>query len=167
MHRHEIPPRSVPRADSRYLEVLTQTVFQAGFSWQVVRAKWPAFRRAFREFDVAAVARFGLRDIDRMMQDRDLVRNRRKLEAAVENARILAELQREHGSVRRWVRSLRLLSYAEKVAVLSRTFRFLGPTGVFFFLWCVGEDVPRWEERVPKGESRPPGPTRRRSAGAR
>ncbi len=161
MPRHEIPPRAIPRNDNRYFEVLTQAVFQAGFSWAVVRAKWPNFRKAFRNFDVAAVARFGGRDLARLLADPGLVRNRKKLEAALENARVLRDLQRQHGSVKRWVRSLRPLPYAERVEALSREFRFLGPTGVYFFLWCVGEDVPRWEERAPKAQAELPSPTRR------
>ncbi len=139
----------MPRSDRRYFELLTQAVFQAGFSWQVVRAKWPSIRRAFRGFDIDAVARFTVRDTARILSDPGIVRNRHKVAATVENARILRALARRHGSVRAYVASLRSLSYGEKVGILSRTFRFLGPTGVYVFLWCAGEDVPRWEERVP------------------
>lgn len=150
MYRYVIPPRSVPRTDDRYLEVLAQAVFQAGFSWEVVRRKWPATRRAFRQFRIRAVARFGWRDVQRLLQDPGVVRNRRKIQAVIENARILQQIQREHGSVRRWVQGvLRPKPYAEKVRILTRTFRYVGPTGVFHFLWCVGESVPAWEERDP------------------
>lgn len=149
MYRYVIPPRSAPRTDRRYLEILSQAVFQAGFSWEVVRAKWPDIRRAFRHFEVGAVARFTPRDVRRMLDDPALVRNRRKIEATIENARVLRALARRHGSARAYFASLRPLPYAEKVRTLSRTFRFLGPTGVYFLLWCAGEDVPRWKERVP------------------
>ncbi|MDR5684231.1 MAG: DNA-3-methyladenine glycosylase I [Armatimonadota bacterium] len=148
MYRYVIPPRAVPRADDRYFEVLSQSVFQAGFSWEVVRRKWPAMRRAFAGFDVDAVARFRTRDVERLMRNAAVVRNRRKIEAVIENARILQEIRREHGSVRRYIRTLPR-SYAQRVQILSRTFRFLGPTGVFHFLWCVGEPVPSWRDRDP------------------
>jgi DNA-3-methyladenine glycosylase I len=149
MYRYIIPPRAVPRSDRRYMEILAQAVFQAGFSWEVVRSKWPGVRRAFRNFDLDAVARLGPGDAARILSDPGVVRNRRKVAATIENARILRALARRHGSVRAYVASLRPLPYGEKVGVLSRTFRFLGPTGVYFFLWCAGEDVPEWEERVP------------------
>lgn len=149
MYRYVIPPRAVPRSDRRYCEVLAQAVFQAGFSWQVVRAKWPDFCRAFRNFEIEKVATFTPRDVERILSDPGVVRNRQKVAATIENARVLRGLARRHGSVRRYVATLRPLSYADKVQVLSRTFRFLGPTGVYFFLWCVGEDVPEWEDRVP------------------
>jgi DNA-3-methyladenine glycosylase I len=148
MYKHVIPPRAVPRNDDRYFEVLSQSVFQAGFSWEVVRRKWPAIRRAFARFDIDAVARLRLRDVERLMRNAEIIRNRRKVEAVIENARILQEIRREHGSAKRYIRSLPK-PYAQRVMILSRTFRFLGPTGVFHFLWCVGEEVPSWHDRDP------------------
>ncbi|GBD29867.1 DNA-3-methyladenine glycosylase 1 [bacterium HR32] len=150
-HGYVIPHRAVPRTDDRYLEVLAQSVFQAGFSWEVVRRKWPTTRRAFRNFRIDAVARFGWHDVQRLLADPGVVRNRRKLQAVIENARVLQEIRRQHGSVRSYVQGyLRPKPYAEKVRILSRTFRFLGPTGIFHFLWCVGEQVPAWEHRDPR-----------------
>lgn len=153
MHRYVIPPRAVPRNDDRYFEVLSQSVFQAGFRWEVVRQKWPAIRRAFANFGIDAVAGLRLRDVERLMRNSQIVRNRRKIEAVIENARILQEIRREHGSVKRYIRSLPK-SYAQRVRILSRTFRFLGPTGVFHFLWCVGEEVPSWHDRDPSRQRR-------------
>ncbi|MEJ2148285.1 MAG: DNA-3-methyladenine glycosylase I, partial [Chloroflexota bacterium] len=79
-----IPPRKKPADDDGYFEVLTQAVFQAGFSWQVVRDKWANFRRAFDDFDFEAVARYDTRDIDRLVADAGIVRNARKIEATIE-----------------------------------------------------------------------------------
>jgi DNA-3-methyladenine glycosylase I len=155
---HAIPPRAVPKTDETYFEVLTQAVFQAGFSWEVVRTKWPHVRKAFKAFNIPAVARFDIRDVDRLLKDPGLVRNRKKIQATIENARTLQALVREQGSVKQYAKSLRKYSYAQKVRELSSRFRYLGPTGVFFFLWCVGEDVPRWQERDP---DRPPTPRER------
>lgn len=66
--------------------------FQSGLSWQTILAKRPAFRAAFRGFDPAAVARFGEGDIERLMADPGIVRNRRKIEAAITNARATVAL---------------------------------------------------------------------------
>lgn len=167
MRQHEIPPRAVPQRDDTYLEILTQAVFQAGFSWQVVRAKWPHFRQVFKGFRIVAVARFTPRDVERLVKDPGLIRNARKIRATVDNARMLAALAREHGSVKAYIKSLRRLPYRERVRGLSRRFAFLGPTGVYFFLWSVGEEVPRWQDRDPDrpglSEERPSVVKKRRS----
>lgn len=144
---HETPPRQVPASDSGYLEVLTRSIFQAGFSWEVIRQKWPGFRRAFDGFDVDTVAGYGARDIGRLLADPGIVRNGRKIEATIQNARILQHLIAEYGSVHSYLRSLDGFSYAQRRRELTRRFHHLGPTGAFVFLYTVGEEVPAWEQR--------------------
>ena len=143
----EIPPRVTPAGDDGYLEQMTKAIFQAGFSWQVIRDKWPNFRRAFDGFDVATVAGYAEPDIERLASDPGIVRNRRKIEATVYNARGMWGLIQEHGSFPAYLRSLDGLDYAGRRKELSDRFKNLGPTGVFTFLWCVDEPVPRWEDR--------------------
>jgi DNA-3-methyladenine glycosylase I len=145
---YEIPERQVPADDNGYLEQMTKAIFQAGFSWRVIRAKWPSFLRAFDGFDIDQVADYDVPDRERLLNDASIVRNARKIEATIENARILRRLIAEHGSVWAYLRSLDGLAYPQKRKRLTRTFQHLGPTGVFVFLWCVDEDVPAWEERL-------------------
>lgn len=144
---YEIPPRRIPGSDSGYLEILTKAIFQAGFSWGVIRDKWPNFCRAFDGFDVETVANYGARDVDRLLSDPGIVRNGRKVEATIQNARIMRGLIAEYGSIYNYLRSLDGLSYAERRRRLTRRFHHLGPTGAFVFLYTVGEDVPDWEQR--------------------
>ena len=144
---HEAPPRQKPTDDDGYLAVLTQAVFQAGFSWQVVRDKWPNFRRAFDEFSIDRVARYDDRDLDRLLADEGIVRNGRKIQATIDNARTLRDLVAQHGSFHAYLRSLDGQPYSQRSKALSQQFKWLGKTGVYFFLWSVGEDVPAWEER--------------------
>ena len=144
---HEIPPRNKPSDDSGYLEELTKSVFQAGFSWRVIRDKWPGFQRAFDGFDVATVAGYGEPDVERLTNDREIVRNRRKIEATIQNARVIWDVGREYGSFHAFLRSLDHLDYADRRRELAHRFRNLGATGVFTFLWCVDEPVPAWEDR--------------------
>src|SRR5437660_12127529 len=75
--------------ESALFEALTLGVFQAGLSWSIVFGKREAFRRAFHGFDVARVAAMTERDIDRLLQDHSIIRNRAKLTATVENARAM------------------------------------------------------------------------------
>jgi DNA-3-methyladenine glycosylase I len=144
---YEIPPRKRPPDDNGYFEQLTQAVFQAGFSWRVIRDKWPNFRKAFDHFDIVTVAGYAEPDVSRLVSDKGIVRNRRKIAATVQNARMMWDLIQEHGSFYAYLRSLDGLDYAGRRKELSDRFRNLGPTGVFTFLWCVDEEVPSWEDR--------------------
>jgi len=144
---HEIPPRAKPDDDNGYLEQLTKAIFQSGFSWAVIRDKWPDFLRAFDAFSVNAVADYDDGSLERLLNDPGIVRNGRKVVATIQNARTIQRLAREHGSFHNYLRTLDGLPYAEKRRTLTRQFKNLGPTGVFVFLWCVDEPVPSWEER--------------------
>ena len=90
--------------ESGLFEALTLGVFQIGLSWSIVFGKRDAFRKAFRSFDVAKVAAMTERDVDRLVQDASIIRNRGKIQATVENARAmtsaspsLAELAKSMG----------------------------------------------------------------------
>ena len=147
MRDYIIPPRKRPKDDDGYFEILCQSVFQAGFSWEVVRAKWPNFGRAFYNFKVDKVAKMKLRDVERLLKDPTIIRNTAKIIAVIENARMFQNLRKEHGSFKKFLQSIRKLSYAKRRVILAKTFRWVGPTGAFHFCWCVGEDVPEWEDR--------------------
>jgi DNA-3-methyladenine glycosylase I len=144
---YEIPPRERPANDNGYLEEMTRSIFQAGFSWRVIRDKWPNFQKAFDGFDIATVAGYGEPDVERLVADSGIVRNRRKIQATIHNARVMLDLIREHGSFHAFLRSLDRLDYVGRRKKLGKSFKNLGPTGVFTFLWCVDEEVPAWEDR--------------------
>jgi 3-methyladenine DNA glycosylase Tag len=134
------PKRSRPRDLSGYLEAITRSVFQAGISWRVVDAKWDGIRAAFHGFDPSAVAGLEPADIDALMADSRVIRNRAKLEATVDNAQTLLELDAEHHGFRRYLHSQG--DFDSTVADLKRQFRFIGDTGAYLFLHSVGEPVP-------------------------
>src|SRR5712692_7733162 len=91
------PMRIEPRRLGDYLEVMTKAVFQSGISWKVVDAKWPGFREVFGDFDPERLADLSPDDVDRIAQDRRVIRNRRKIEATVQNAATMLALDREFG----------------------------------------------------------------------
>lgn len=140
------PTRIEPARLADYLEVMTKAAFQAGISWNVIEAKWPGFLDAFAGFDPETVAAFTPADVERLMGDARIVRNRRKIEATIHNAGEMLVLAREHGDFRAWLRGH--ASFAATVADLRKDFRFLGETGAYFFLYSVGEEVPPHEEWV-------------------
>ncbi len=147
MHDVMIPPRKVPESDDGYLEEMTKAIFQSGFSWKVVDQKWPNFQEAFEGFSVERVAEFDDRDVDRLLQDEGIVRNGRKIEATIRNAREIRGLQEEYGSFQDYLRSLEGVGYRGVSDALQSRFSHLGRTGAYAFLWSVGEDVPDWEDR--------------------
>lgn len=138
------PDKIKPKVLGDYLEVMTKAVFQAGMSWRVIEAKWDGFREAFEGFDADKVARFTPDDVDRLAQDTRIVRNRRKIQATVDNAVEMVELDREYKGFRNFLRSHD--SFEETVADLKGHFGFLGDTGSYYFLHVVGEKVPSHEE---------------------
>jgi DNA-3-methyladenine glycosylase I len=139
--------------ESALFEALTLGVFQVGLSWAIVFAKREAFRKAFRRFDVAKVAKMTARDVDRLVDDASIIRNRAKIQATVDNARAmmsasptLVALAKSHEVTRRRgaPRSLADLPTstpdAEAFAkqLKSQGYRFVGPTSVYAFMQNVG-----------------------------
>ena len=140
----ESQEKSDPGSLGDYLEVMSKSVFQAGISWRVIEAKWPEIRQAFQGFEPAVVAGLTENDLDDLTNDRRVIRNRRKLEAIVENARRMIDLADHHEGFRSYLRSHG--GFEKTVADLRKQFRFLGDTGAYHFLWVVNEDVPSYEE---------------------
>lgn len=89
--------------DRRLFEFLVLEGAQAGLSWMTILRKREAYRRAFRGFDPAGVARFRATDVERLLRDDGIVRNRRKIESAIANARVVGQLEREMGSFDRYL----------------------------------------------------------------
>jgi 3-methyladenine DNA glycosylase Tag len=152
------PPRHRPKDLAGYLEALSRPVFQAGISWRVVDAKWDGIRHAFNEFDPKKVSRFGPDRVDKLLADEAVIRSRPKIEAVIDNAQTLLELDSEHQGFRRYLKA-----HDDTAALakdLQRQFRFIGPSGAYMFLYMVGEPVPA-HEQWPAGRSRRPSRARR------
>ena len=145
----------MPVRDERGMfERLSLEAFQSGLSWVTILRKRPAFRAGFDEFDPDAVAAYGEADVERLMADAGIVRNRRKIEATVINARATVAL-REDGGLVDLVWSFRPAatpaptSYAEvpttspesvalSKALRKKGFTFVGPTTMFALMEAVG-----------------------------
>jgi 3-methyladenine DNA glycosylase Tag len=138
------PQQIDPESLDNYLEVMSKAVFQSGMSWKVVEAKWPSIREAFHDFDVRWVANLHERDLELLAHDKRVIRNARKLTAVVHNARQVIDLDKEHGSFQAYLRSHG--DFDATLKALRADFKFLGPSGVYFFLYVVGEPVPPHEE---------------------
>jgi DNA-3-methyladenine glycosylase I len=145
----------VPVRDSRLLwEMLMLEGFQAGLAWIIVLRKRPAFRKAFAGFDPAKVARFGKREVGRLMADEGIIRARAKIDATIRGAQVYGEMT-EHGErfadfcwsftdgkvVRgngRTVPTSSPLSERMSKEMKRRGFKFVGPTIVYAWAQAVG-----------------------------
>ena len=145
--------------DVRLYEKLTLEGFQAGLSWLTILRKRESFRRAFAGFDFRRIARFGPRDVDRLLGDASIVRHRGKIESAINNAQRAEELVDEAGSLaafvwrfeppassrpRRMTRTvLGELAQTDESRALAKELRrrgwtFVGPTTVYAFMQAMG-----------------------------
>lgn len=158
MLAHHDDEWGVPSHDDRHLfELLTLEGAQAGLSWATILRKRDGYRRAFAGFDLERVARFGPKDVERLLADPGIVRNRLKVESAVVNAGRVLEVQGELGSfdaylwdfvggeplVGRWRTVSEIPAETELSRALSkdlkkRGFRFVGPTVCYAFMQSVG-----------------------------
>lgn len=140
----EAPKQIKPKRLGDYLEVMSKSVFQTGISWKVVENKWPGICEAFKNFDAPQVASLTEKEIADLTQDARIIRNRRKIEGIVHNARRLIELEEEHGGFRNYLRSF--ADFDALVKDMRKQFKFLGDTGSYVFLYVVGEQVPPHED---------------------
>ena len=139
------PPEQIkPTSLDDYLEVMSKAVFQSGMSWRVVDAKWDGTRDAFHDFDVAKVAAFDEKDLDELTKDTRVIRNYRKLAAIVSNAQKMIDLDNEYGGFQKYLRSQG--DFDATLNTLRKDFKFMGPTGIYYFLYVVGEQVPPHDE---------------------
>ncbi len=126
------------RSDAALLERLALEINQAGLSWLTILKKREAFVRAFAGFEPEKVARFGRRESQRLMRDADIVRNRLKIAAVIENARRVLKLRATHGSFAKWLDAHHPRSRERWRRLFKETFVFTGGEIVNAFLESTG-----------------------------
>ena len=124
--------------DRKMFEMLTLEGFQAGLSWITILRKRDNFRKAFKNFNVRKVARFGKADVARLMRDEGIIRNRLKVDAAIENARRLVQIRASHGSFAAWLDDHHPLAKPEWVKLFKKSFAFTGGEITGEFLLSTG-----------------------------
>jgi len=142
--------------DPALFEKLVLEGFQAGLSWLTILRKRENFRRAFARFDAERIARFSKRDVERLMQDEGIIRNRAKIEATIDNAKAYARLS-ERTSLKKFlwgfldkgpvqnrhkassdIPAETETSQASSKALKAEGFRFVGPTTIYAFMQSAG-----------------------------
>jgi DNA-3-methyladenine glycosylase I len=111
---------------------------QAGLSWETILKKEAGFRKAYSRFQIKKIAAYTDADRKRLLNDAGIIRNRLKIDAAIENAKAIVQLQREYGSFEKWLESHHPKTKAEWVKLFRQTFRFTGGEIVNEFLMSIG-----------------------------
>ena len=111
---------------------------QAGLSWSTILNKQESFRKAYNNFSIKKVAAYKDKDFERLMNDAGIIRNRLKINAAIENAKTLLSIQKEHGSFKKWIDHHHPKTKEEWVKIFKNTFRFTGGEIVNEFLMSTG-----------------------------
>ncbi|WP_435354902.1 DNA-3-methyladenine glycosylase I [Emticicia sp. SJ17W-69] len=111
---------------------------QAGLSWETILKKEVTFRKAYHNFNIEKVASYTESDIARLLEDSGIIRNRLKVNAAIENAKTIIKLQKEYGSFENWLTHHHPKSKEEWVKIFKKTFKFTGGEIVNEFLMSIG-----------------------------
>ena len=136
-------PKTTELTLADYVASMARAVFVSGINWKVIDAKWDGIRAAFDDFDPLKVAAYTPADVDRLMTDARIIRNRKKIEAIVRNTGELINVDREFGGVDKY-----LASFDDNdllIKDLHKRFAFLGESVAHFFLFGVNFNYPAQE----------------------
>jgi DNA-3-methyladenine glycosylase I len=153
--------------DNELFGRLIMEINQAGLSWETILKKEAGFREAYHNFNIKKVASYKEKDFTRLMNDPGIIRNRLKIQAAIENAKTILQLQKDHGSFKSWLELHHPKTKEEWVKHFKKTFRFTGGEIVNEFLMSIGflpgahsdscpvyekimKAKPKWKESVSK-----------------
>jgi len=125
-------------SDDELFGRLILEINQAGLSWSTILNKQESFRKAYKNFNIKKVAAFKEKDFERLMNDAGIIRNRLKINAAIENAKTLLNIQKEFGSFKKWIDHHHPKTKNEWVKIFKTTFRFTGGEIVNEFLMSTG-----------------------------
>jgi len=136
-----------PRDDRGYFERMTTHLFSAGLNWVVVEKKKEGFKRAFADFSPDKVAKFGEKDVQRLMGDSGIVRNEKKIRSTIHNAAMFQDIMKEYGSFRKYLEHFGKNEKGVQSDLQDR-FQHMGPATTRMFLWSVGYPLtPNAEEK--------------------
>jgi DNA-3-methyladenine glycosylase I len=124
--------------DNELFGRLIMEINQAGLSWETILKKERGFRKAYHNFNIKRVAAYNEADKKRLLADAGIIRNRLKINAAIENAKTILTLQKEYGSFAQWLQHHHPKTKDEWVKLFKKTFRFTGGEIVNEFLMSIG-----------------------------
>ncbi len=124
--------------DNELFKRLILEINQAGLSWTTILNKQENFKKAYHSFSIKKVAAYKEKDRERLLQDAGIIRNRLKVDAAIHNAQVILQLQKEHGTFKKWLDQHHPLNKQEWTKRFKQTFKFTGGEIVNEFLMSTG-----------------------------
>ena len=124
--------------DNELFGRLILEINQAGLSWIIILKKENNFRKAYANFNIKVVAKFNEKDIQRLLNDPGIIRNKLKVNAAIYNANAILTIQENFGSFKQWLDFNHPMSKAEWVKLFKKTFKFTGGEITNEFLMSIG-----------------------------
>ncbi len=124
-----------PASDQEYFEIMCLCLIQAGLNWASIRKHWPKYREGFKGFRLNELSRA---TADELFERPGVIKNRRKVEAVIHNAKEFEAIAREHGSFDAFLATLKPLPEPEQIKSLTRRFKQVGPEVADYFLHSVG-----------------------------
>jgi DNA-3-methyladenine glycosylase I len=132
-----------PSNDNVYFENMCRVIFQAGLNWQVIDNKWPSIKKAFANFNIDKVACFTNQDVQRLLKDEGIVRNKGKIQAIIQNAQNFKAIEKQYDSFQKYLDKSN--NYDNVVKDLVNKFKWLGTPSASTFLYTVGEKISVWD----------------------
>jgi 3-methyladenine DNA glycosylase Tag len=135
-----------PELTKHTLRICPRVIFQAGLNWQVIDKKWSTIKEAFQDFNIEEVACFTDTDVECLLRNSGIVRNRGKIKAIIRNAQTFQAIKTQYGSFQKYLDSQdKSDNEAKVVKTMVNNFKWLGPPSASTFLYTVGEDINVWE----------------------
>lgn len=141
-HYHDTEWGFPAKDDNELYERLILQIFQAGLSWKIILYRREAFQKAFSNFIVNKVSKYSSTEVERLLTDKNIIRNKLKIQSTIENAKRILKLQKEFGSFQKFLDQLpNELSILQKE--LKQVFKFVGPEIARMFVMNIGKiEVP-------------------------
>ena len=128
-------PGKRPQTDQKYFEILCLCLLQAGLSWGSIRKHWKKYKEGFHNFGICQLSRAQTKEL---LKDPRVIKNRKKIEDIVHNAREFEKIKSEFGSFSNFLKSLRKSGDQELFEVLTKKLKHIGPYTAEYFLHSVG-----------------------------
>jgi DNA-3-methyladenine glycosylase I len=133
--KSDCKPGKKPESDQEYFEILCLCILQAGLNWSTIRKNWQKYKKGFYGFGINRLSKAQASDL---LQDPNVIRNSKKVEAIIYNSQEFQRIRREYGSFSSFLRSMGRMTDEEKFKLLMHQFRHVGSYTAEYYLHCVG-----------------------------
>ncbi len=128
----------VVHSDIKLFEYLVLEIFQAGLSWNTILQKRENFRMAFDDFDYVKISKYDEKKIENLMTDKGIIRNRLKIRATINNAKVFIKIQKKYGSFNYFIWNLPKSVDVITKKLKTQGFKFIGITTIYSFMQAIG-----------------------------